>query len=140
VKVLANENFPQAAVLALRGAGHDVLWARTEMPGASDEDVMARAAAEERMLVTFDTDSVSWCTAEGSRRRVASFSSDLPFLPPCLRRTAHWRSCRVARIGRGSSLSSRRRAFAFGPCQQALDPNGRNRSRKPRGSQHSRRA
>jgi predicted nuclease of predicted toxin-antitoxin system len=56
VKVLANENFPQAAVLALLGAGHDVLWARTEMPGASDEDVMARAAAERRLLVTFDTD------------------------------------------------------------------------------------
>ncbi len=56
MKVLANENFPQAAVLALRGAGHDVLWARTEMPGASDEDVMARAAAERRLLVTFDTD------------------------------------------------------------------------------------
>jgi predicted nuclease of predicted toxin-antitoxin system len=56
VKILANENFPQAAVLVLRGAGHDVLWARKEMPGASDEDVMARAAAEERLLVTFDTD------------------------------------------------------------------------------------
>jgi Domain of unknown function (DUF5615) len=56
VKVLANENFPQAAILALRRAGHDVLWVRTEMPGASDEDVMARAAAEQRLLVTFDTD------------------------------------------------------------------------------------
>ena len=56
MKILANENFPQAAVLALRGAGHDVLWARKEMPGASDEDVMARAAAEQRLLVTFATD------------------------------------------------------------------------------------
>lgn len=55
MRILANENFPQVAVLALRGAGHDVLWARTEMPGASDEDVMARAAAEQRLLVTFDT-------------------------------------------------------------------------------------
>jgi len=56
VKILANENFPQAVVRALRGAGHDVLWARKEMPGASDEDVMARAAAEQRLLLTFDTD------------------------------------------------------------------------------------
>lgn len=56
MRVLANENLPQAAVLALRVAGHDVLWARTDMPGASDEDVMARAAAERRLLVTFDTD------------------------------------------------------------------------------------
>jgi predicted nuclease of predicted toxin-antitoxin system len=54
VRILANENFPQAAVLALRHAGHDVLWARQEMPGASDEAVMARAAVEQRLLVTFD--------------------------------------------------------------------------------------
>lgn len=56
MKVLANENFPQAAVQALRRAGHDVLWARTGMPGAPDEDVMARAGSESRLLVTFDQD------------------------------------------------------------------------------------
>lgn len=56
MKVLANKNFPQAAVRALRNAGHDVLWARTAMPGAPDESVMARAGAEGRLLITFDKD------------------------------------------------------------------------------------
>lgn len=56
MRILANENFPRAAVTALRGAGHDVVWARTDMPGASDEEVMVRAASENRLLVTFDTD------------------------------------------------------------------------------------
>ena len=124
MKILANENFPQAAVLALRGAGHDVLWARQETPGASDEDVMARAAAEQRLLVTTRT-SVNWRTGGGSRRRVAWFSSDSPFRPLSLRRTAQWRCSRVARTGRGSSLLSRRRAFAFALCSQALDAIGR---------------
>jgi predicted nuclease of predicted toxin-antitoxin system len=56
VKILANENFPRAAVDALRSAGHEVLWARTDMPGAPDEEVIARAERESRLLVTFDKD------------------------------------------------------------------------------------
>lgn len=56
MKVLANENFPQAAVNALRSAGFDVLWARTDMPGAPDEVVIARAEVESRLLLTFDKD------------------------------------------------------------------------------------
>ncbi len=56
MRVLANENFPQKAVTASRGAGHDVLWVRTEMPGASDDEIIARAASENRLLLTFDTD------------------------------------------------------------------------------------
>src|SRR5512145_1992939 len=56
MKFLANENFPQAAVLALRQAGHDVLWARTDFPGINDDDVLRRAQAEDRILLTFDKD------------------------------------------------------------------------------------
>jgi predicted nuclease of predicted toxin-antitoxin system len=51
-----NENFPREAVEALRWRGHDVVWARTDSPGASDEDVLQRATAEERLVVTFDKD------------------------------------------------------------------------------------
>jgi len=40
---MANENFPGDAVAALRKAGHDVIWVRTESPGCRDEDVLARA-------------------------------------------------------------------------------------------------
>jgi predicted nuclease of predicted toxin-antitoxin system len=56
VRLLANENFPGAAVQILRNAGHDVAWIRTEAPGSSDRDVLERAIAEKRVLVTFDKD------------------------------------------------------------------------------------
>ncbi len=56
MRLLANENVPRAAVEALRGAGHDVAWVRVDDPGAGDERVLARARAEERVLVTFDKD------------------------------------------------------------------------------------
>jgi predicted nuclease of predicted toxin-antitoxin system len=54
--LLANENFPLDAVEALRTAGHDVLWIRTESPGIADTEVLARAVAERRVLITFDKD------------------------------------------------------------------------------------
>jgi len=56
VRLLANENLPGEAVQALRSEGHDVLWVRTEAPGSTDRDVLARAVAEHRILLTFDKD------------------------------------------------------------------------------------
>jgi hypothetical protein len=54
MRFLANENFPGAA--ALEAAGHDVAWVRTAAPGTTDPDVLAWAAREERILLTFDKD------------------------------------------------------------------------------------
>jgi predicted nuclease of predicted toxin-antitoxin system len=56
MRFLANENVPLASVRRLRRAGHDVSSASEEMPGADDRDVLARAAHEGRMLLTFDRD------------------------------------------------------------------------------------
>lgn len=56
MRILANENFPADAVAALREAGHDVAWIRSDAPGSSDRQVLARARSEERLLVTFDKD------------------------------------------------------------------------------------
>lgn len=56
MRFLANENVPGSAVAALRTAGHDVVWIRTSAPGSTDQDVLARAAREERILLTFDKD------------------------------------------------------------------------------------
>lgn len=56
MRFLANENFPRAAVEALRASGHDLVWVRTVAPGATDELVLARARAEDRVLLTFDKD------------------------------------------------------------------------------------
>ena len=54
MRFLANENFPGAAVDALRAAGHDLVWVRTVAAGSSDAEVMAWAAREQRILLTFD--------------------------------------------------------------------------------------
>jgi predicted nuclease of predicted toxin-antitoxin system len=56
MRILANENFPGVAVMALREAGHDVVWVRTDAPGISDPEVLEWAAREERILMTFDKD------------------------------------------------------------------------------------
>jgi predicted nuclease of predicted toxin-antitoxin system len=56
MRFLANENFPGVAVVALEAAGHDVVWLRTAAPGTTDPDVLAWAAREERVLLTFDKD------------------------------------------------------------------------------------
>lgn len=56
MRFVANENFPGAAIAALGAAGHDVVWIRIAAPGATDRDVLARAAREERILLTFDKD------------------------------------------------------------------------------------
>ena len=56
MRFLANENFPLDAVETLRQNGHDVVWIRVESPGISDPEVLSRAQAENRILLTFDKD------------------------------------------------------------------------------------
>jgi predicted nuclease of predicted toxin-antitoxin system len=56
LRFLADENFPRAAVAALQAAGHDIAWVRLAAPGAADADVLAVAASESRVLLTFDND------------------------------------------------------------------------------------
>lgn len=56
MRVLADENLPGRLVAALRSDGHDVMWVRTKAPGSDDPTVLAMAAAERRILVTFDKD------------------------------------------------------------------------------------
>jgi hypothetical protein len=56
MRFLANENFPAAAVSVLKSAGHDIVWVRTVAPGTSDPEILAWAARESRILLTFDKD------------------------------------------------------------------------------------
>ena len=56
MRILANENIPDDDVTLLRLRGHDVAWIRTDSPGASDDDILVRAVAEQRILLTFDKD------------------------------------------------------------------------------------
>jgi predicted nuclease of predicted toxin-antitoxin system len=56
MRLLADENFPKPIVEALRAEGHDVLWARTAFAGADDVDVLDRAEADARIVLTLDKD------------------------------------------------------------------------------------
>jgi hypothetical protein len=56
MRFLADENFPAAAARSLQEAGHDVVWVATVAPGSSDQDVLALAARDGRILLTFDKD------------------------------------------------------------------------------------
>ena len=56
MRLLLDENLPPLVGDALKAAGHDVLTASAACPGAPDEDVIALAVAEGRVLVTQDKD------------------------------------------------------------------------------------
>ena len=56
MRFLADENLPGPVVRALRDLGHDVSWAREDAVGAADWLLLARAQAEQRIIVTCDTD------------------------------------------------------------------------------------
>jgi predicted nuclease of predicted toxin-antitoxin system len=56
MQLLANENFPLDAIVALREAGHDVVWIREDARGIHDDKVLQRAQEENRIVVTFDKD------------------------------------------------------------------------------------
>src|SRR4051794_8542518 len=55
-KFLADENMPADAVIAARGAGHDVAWVKEIAAGADDDTVLSASVAQRRVLVTFDKD------------------------------------------------------------------------------------
>ena len=56
MRLLADENFPAEAVAALQARGHDVRWVRTDAPGSTDAEVLDRAVAEDRIILTLDKD------------------------------------------------------------------------------------
>jgi predicted nuclease of predicted toxin-antitoxin system len=56
MRFLADENVPGDAVARLESAGHDIVWVRTLAPGTADTEIVAWAAREERIILTFDKD------------------------------------------------------------------------------------
>jgi len=56
MRFLADESCDYAVVRALRSAGHDVRAIVETCPGVSDEEVIALAIGEERVLLTEDKD------------------------------------------------------------------------------------
>lgn len=80
MKFLANENWPGGAVTAMRALGHDVAWASEDSPGSSDDIVLARAAAERLILLTFDKDfgELAWRTPRPAACGVILFRIPMP--------------------------------------------------------------
>ena len=56
MRFLADENVEPVTVEWLRGQGHDVPSVREAARGSADADLLARANAEGRVVVTYDTD------------------------------------------------------------------------------------
>ena len=56
MRLLANENIPGDAIAALREAGHDGSWVRSDARGSRDVDILNRAQVENRILISFDKD------------------------------------------------------------------------------------
>lgn len=56
MRLLANENFPKASVLALREHGYNVLSIGEDNPSITDHEVITIAIQEERLILTFDRD------------------------------------------------------------------------------------
>ena len=56
MRFLADENFPRAAVEALRKAGADVTWVTESAAGTADAKVLDWVARDGFILLTFDRD------------------------------------------------------------------------------------
>jgi predicted nuclease of predicted toxin-antitoxin system len=56
MRLLANENIPIASVALLRSEAHDVRSVAEDCPGEKDPAIVAMAAAEDRIIITFDRD------------------------------------------------------------------------------------
>ena len=80
MRFLANENFPGDAVAALKAAGHDIVWVRAVAPGSKDEDILAWAEREARVLLTFDKDfgELAWHVGLPASSGVVLFRVPMP--------------------------------------------------------------
>lgn len=56
MRFLANENFPLQSLRILRQADQKVASVTEDSPGIEDAEVLARAADEQRVILTFDRD------------------------------------------------------------------------------------
>ncbi len=56
MQLLANENFPLVSVQLLRQVGYGIATITEDSPGIEDPEVLARAADEQRIILTFDRD------------------------------------------------------------------------------------
>lgn len=56
MRVIADEGISREVVNRLRVEGHEVEWVSESCPGATDTDILAKAAIDEAVLLTEDKD------------------------------------------------------------------------------------
>lgn len=56
MRLIVNENVSATVIRTLRERGHDVLSVKESLRGIGDAEILARAQADERVLVTHDKD------------------------------------------------------------------------------------
>jgi predicted nuclease of predicted toxin-antitoxin system len=56
MRLLVDENMPGTVIAELRNRGHDILSVKESMRGADDTEILTRAQAESRVVVTQDKD------------------------------------------------------------------------------------
>lgn len=76
MRILANENITGSVIEELRQRGHDVLAVKESMRGEQDDVILARAQAEERILITQDKDFGELAFRSHWPQPVASSCSD----------------------------------------------------------------
>ena len=67
MKVLLDTCISGAVAVVLRAAGHDVLWSGDWQRDPGDAEILARAAADERVVVTLDKDFGELVVVRGQR-------------------------------------------------------------------------
>ncbi|HZD90093.1 MAG TPA: DUF5615 family PIN-like protein [Pseudolabrys sp.] len=80
MRFLADENFPGEAIERLKAAGHDVVWVRTFAPGIADSEIVAWAARDGRVVLTFDKDFGELASRAGLRSPSGVVLFRLPML------------------------------------------------------------
>ena len=69
MRIVANENVAGTVIRELRRRGHDVLSVKESMRSETDENVLAKAQSEERLVITHDKDfgelAFRWGLASG---------------------------------------------------------------------------
>lgn len=77
-RFLADENIPASSIAACRAAGMDFASIAERAPGASDDEVISIATAEQRVLLTFDKDFGMLVFGRGSAGSVGVVLLRLP--------------------------------------------------------------
>jgi predicted nuclease of predicted toxin-antitoxin system len=82
MRLLADENTPYPAIVALRDHGNDVVSVAELSPGATDTDIFAWAIRDDRIIITFDKDfgDIARRTPASAQCGVILFRGALP--PP----------------------------------------------------------